>query len=501
MSATVVKRDTGGWDAGLMAAAMNVPTVPSSDLAFTLMNADLQHRCQQMAMRIDQMKARQMELAARDPTPQTAVAHTARQVKETMDRLLELQKIAGPFVAAAQNASKSDDTADDICRRYYMRFGGQPQQSLQHVCTPVTSVLALQSYARKIARNMASGAPTTALPTQTKTRSKSAMPSDSQEAPKMRTLRAKGTDRWCHRCQKARSIDEATNTYVCRECGSSVEFLDNDTKNFSFNKHYQLTKPLGYEHVNHFRKLLMHIQAKERTVVEKTVIDDLKREFSNGMQLPNNGHITIQTIKGKLRSLGRSDLYPYAPQIELILTGRLPLSLTVQQERLLIKMFHQHRQAFDVYKQRQQQRTLDVVGKKKGPRSNLLYYNYLLGKFAEILEEREHKRLNTDDPNIWTRVRERVNRLKSIACVQDHDNIHRDVCKILDWPFKPSSVGTRGNRGDLSKLARQNNGGEGEKLSLSFLIGGLKPVVADAMDEDDDEEDEEEDEDVVMDDD
>jgi hypothetical protein len=468
--------------------------VSANILAHILLDADLTLKRESITKRITDAQQRLSDLDLKDPKPTIAIDNVKRSIQECMVRCEKLVRDAAPFVEAVERAL-SETMADDLCRRYYLSFGGSPEKTVQigaHKTALTTkynnvSLLALQSYARKIAALMSAEVPLGIMPLNslydlqqerdqkagrgarvpkrrkndddedTSSQSQKHLATGGLSSTKAGANNKKRGNLWCAKCEKQRIIDTASSAYVCPICGGTVDYLDNDNKNWSFGKRIQLSKPLGYEHVNHFRKLLMQIQAKERYVVDRSVIESLSREFASGVQQPNNAHINIDTIKEKLSKLGQTDLYCHRWQIEGILTNREPVVLTVQQERLLIKMFHQHRQAFEIYKTREEEKRQHVVGEKKTQRVNLLYYSYLLGKFAEILEDREKARLKTNAPNIWTQVRMRVSRLKSQQCVQEHDMIHRNVCKILgpDWTFKEStsSVAVGNSEHNLSKYA------------------------------------------------
>lgn len=380
-----------------------------TDSPEVIIREDYTRRMNDLKSKLDILHQKEQSILSKRTAPQSEISlgHVRRQLSEIQSKIETLEKTIKPFLHAVEKSSKH---ADEVKRRY-----------LEQVCKIKT----------KTSVSNLNGT----------------------------ILTTKGSDRYCHKCKCTRYVDEFTNTYVCKNCATSVEYLDNHTSNVSYGKHCQFTKPLGYEHVNHFRKLLMHIQAKERTVVEREVINALRHEFSRSCQKTNNAHINAHTIRQKLKKIGRSDLYPNIAQIELILTGRLPVKLTEQQQRILIKMFHQHRGAFEKYKEKYRQRYNSLVGplKKKGARKNLLYYSYLLGKFAEIRK--------------WDWLRDRVNQLKSVDCLHHHDRIHREVCKILGWPFYETSAANKRNKINLLRTSVCENS------EIETVWGLDKPVI------------------------
>nr|QYA18807.1 poxvirus late transcription factor VLTF3 [Clandestinovirus] len=389
-----------------------------SDSPETVIREDYQRKMSDLRTQLANLEYKEQMLLQKPRVKDIAINHIRRQITDVKAKMASTEQTVVPFLKAVEQNSLKN--ADEVKRRY-----------LEQICKVKTK--------------------------------------QSSTSIGGKVLQTKGSDRYCQKCKCPRYVDELSNTYVCRICASSVEYLDNHTSNVSYGKHCTFQKPIGYEHVNHFRKLLMHIQAKERTVVEPEVINALRHEFSRSFHKGNSAHINAHTIRQKLKKIGRSDLYPNIPQIELILTGRPPVRLTEKQQRVLIQMFHKHRAAFEEYKEKHRQRYNSLVGplKKKGARKNLLYYSYLLGKFAEIKK--------------WDWLRDRVNQLKSVDCLHHHDRIHREVCKILGWPFHETSAANKRNKINLLKALIKN--ANDEKAEVECAWGPEEKVDEPCVDE------------------
>lgn len=324
--------------------------------------------------------AKRDDLLTKKPLPKQAIEAMERKIQDSDKSLKEWECKALPFVKAVEQGGPN---AGEMKRRYFETFhrGKEP------------------------------GKPAAA------------------KNDKRFGLYTKRADSWCPKCHVSRCIDEGNNSYVCPNCAVTVDYLDNDTKNVGFGKHCQFTKPLGYEHVNHFRKLLKHMQADESTVVPREVINELRNEFRiKGTDRLDINKINKKTIRIMLRKTGHSDLYPNIPQIEYILTGRPPLKLDEARIRILIRMFHRHRAGFEEYKRRKRRlnQNLPEALRKKGTRKNLLYYAFLTEKFAEARG--------------WEDIRQHVSHLKSVECLHNHDAVHREVCRIIDMKYTETPV-------------------------------------------------------------
>lgn len=226
----------------------------------------------------------------------------------------------------------------------------------------------------------------------------------------IRRLDAHDSDDYCEFCKTYKVVDPATDMYICQTCMRTTEFMENDSKNLAFGERIQFTKNIAYERINHFRKWIATIQGQERTIVPKAVIQKVEDQiYANSLKSKDNSDINVETIKYYLRKTSQSKYYANAPQIERILTGRSVLTFTQKEVNILISMFHQYLEPFEMF--------------KKDKRVNSLYYGYLLYKFCELQSWFQYlpylKR--------W--------RLKSEDCRAEQDEIWKQICEYRGWTY------------------------------------------------------------------
>lgn len=152
---------------------------------------------------------------------------------------------------------------------------------------------------------------------------------------------------------------------------------------------------------NHFKYWLCRIQGKETSKVTHDVIDHVRVDLALHHELP-----AYETIRAALRRLKLVKFYNNTYYIQKRLTGYALLDLTRGQEQKLITMFVQIQQPF---------------AKHACNRVNMLYYSYLIRKFAEVLG--------------WIDVANCLPALKSNKKTRQLDSVWKHICQELQLPF------------------------------------------------------------------
>lgn len=152
---------------------------------------------------------------------------------------------------------------------------------------------------------------------------------------------------------------------------------------------------------NHFKYWLCRIQGKETNKVTNCVITRVQEDLTVHHELP-----AYETIRAALRRLKLVRFYNNTYYIQKHLTGYALLDLTRGQEQKLVTMFVQIQQPF---------------AKHARNRVNMLYYSYLIRKFAEVLG--------------WNEVASSLPALKSNSKTRQLDCIWKQICQELHLPF------------------------------------------------------------------
>lgn len=152
---------------------------------------------------------------------------------------------------------------------------------------------------------------------------------------------------------------------------------------------------------NHFKYWLCRIQGKETNKVTLDIIERVQKD----LQI-HHETASYQTIRSSLRRLHLVKFYNNTYYIQKSITGYALLDLTRRQEQKLVVMFVKIQQPFAQHAHN---------------RVNMLYYSYLIRKFAELLE--------------WNEVASALPVLKSNSKTRQLDCIWKEICQDLQFPF------------------------------------------------------------------
>lgn len=215
----------------------------------------------------------------------------------------------------------------------------------------------------------------------------------------------------CIDCNVNKIFCETENTLVCPNCCVTTECFINPTGYKPTYKEQQdadIQPYFHYKKINHFNEWLSQIQAKETTDIPRELLDKLSKEIRKERGNPKS--LTPNKVKEYLKKLGENKYYEHAVQIKYLLNGVKPLTMSLEMEEKLRKMFEQLQAPFEKHK-------------PKG-RKNFLSYSYVLHKFCQLLHYDEFL------PYFPL--------LKSREKLYQQDVTFKKCCKDLGWMFIPS---------------------------------------------------------------
>ena len=262
-----------------------------------------------------------------------------------------------------------------------------------------------------------------------------------------RKLRAKGEvkiqdRRICVQCNTQRIFDPRQSAMICESCGDSITVIDESTqpKPRVVNCHADYRHAATYENIaerdatpvpakiadfsksstaykrkNHFRDVLMNIQAKSNFRVEQQVIDfviaELYRQRFKDEDFPK---LRFEKIKEIVHRFKLTKYYSHTRQIHSEITGIPPPIITDQHVQEMFDMFDMIQEPFE---------------RHRGTRSSMLPCHYLYYKFCEMKG--------------WTQYLEYFHLLKTREKIKQCDRIWEPICHDLadqGFIFIPTDV-------------------------------------------------------------
>lgn len=212
----------------------------------------------------------------------------------------------------------------------------------------------------------------------------------------------------CKDCNSTMSVSVNESYIVCEKCGYFEAYFDPSITGLTYEQEVNTDTNVNfaYKRINHLRELLAQLQAKESSEIPEEVINCIKSEFKK-TRVINPAEITQEKVKYHLKKMNLNKYYEHTRQIANILTGTPPPVISNQLYETIINMFMEIQEPFD-----------QVCPKN---RKNFFSYNYILFKFCELLDEKEHMTL--------------FPLLKSREKLYQQDCIWKDICIITKWPF------------------------------------------------------------------
>jgi len=214
----------------------------------------------------------------------------------------------------------------------------------------------------------------------------------------------------CTNCHGSNFIHD-TGFLICNDCGVCKQFIDSTMAGLNYDdmiSYEPAVQPFSYQRKNHFKEWLNQLQAKEITTIPESVINlllaEIKKERITNMQL-----IDSARIKKYLKKLKLNKYYEHVPNIICKITNSPQLKITPEFEKILLDLFDLIQEPFEKHCPK--------------TRKNFLSYSYTLYKFCQILKKNEYL--------IYFPL------LKSREKLFEQEKIWKNICKELNWEFKP----------------------------------------------------------------
>lgn len=202
-------------------------------------------------------------------------------------------------------------------------------------------------------------------------------------------------------------FEEELSESVCGNCASS-EFVLGSYIGFKEEQDTHVTS-YSYKRENHFNEWIAQFQAKERTSVPDSVIEQLKIEVKK-QRLKAPDDLTHKKVRELLKKLGFNKYYEHTPYITTILCGVQPPTMPFDLEEKLRLMFLQIQRPFEMHCPKD--------------RKNFLSYSYVLYKFCELLGEDDYLKC--------------FPLLKSKDKLWKQDQIWKKITTELKWEYIPT---------------------------------------------------------------
>lgn len=193
---------------------------------------------------------------------------------------------------------------------------------------------------------------------------------------------------------------------VCNKCGVQTMYLIEHEKP-SYKEPPKEVSYYAYKRINHFKEILAQFQAKESTQIDKTIIENIKKQIKK--ERLTIDQLTNDKTKQLLKNLGYNKYYEHIPFIKEKL-GIKPLVMSVELENKLCNLFIEIQQPYSKF--------------CPDERMNFLNYYYVLYKLCELLGEDEYL--------------EHCYMLKDPVKRIEQDEIWKKICKDLEWEFIPT---------------------------------------------------------------
>lgn len=227
----------------------------------------------------------------------------------------------------------------------------------------------------------------------------------------------------CQFCANAHlTRDNHEDVYVCSLCGEVGGKSDSHISSYidshgpSFPQRHIQRLPRqhttsSYKRINHFRNVLLRIQAKEALKISREQYSRIQTYMMRALPYTPVSRYTYADVKLCLKQLGLQAFYNNIFSLIFRLSNRRLVDLTVQQTSTMIQMFIAIQQPF---------------AESRHTRVNMLSYVYLIRKFSEILG--------------WTKLSRSLPLLKSRAKVRQQDMIWLRVCQRMDYVYHRSTI-------------------------------------------------------------
>lgn len=193
---------------------------------------------------------------------------------------------------------------------------------------------------------------------------------------------------------------------VCNKCSKQQLYLIEHEKP-SYKEPPKEISFYAYKRINHFREILAQIQAKETTMIDDEVMDNIKKQIKK--ERITLDKLTNKKAKDILKNLGYNKYYEHIPFIKNKL-GIKPPTMSVDLESKLCNLFLEIQKPYAKF--------------CPNDRVNFLNYYYTIFKLCELLGEDDYL------PH-FSMLKDSVKRM-------EQDEIWKKICGELNWEFIPT---------------------------------------------------------------
>ena len=212
----------------------------------------------------------------------------------------------------------------------------------------------------------------------------------------------------CNECTSEMLMSVNESYIVCSNCGNHDIYFEPSISGLTYEQEIntETNMHFSYKRINHLRELLSQLQAKESSEIPEHVIQGVKAEFKKA-RIQNTSEIAQEKVKAYLKKLGFNRYYEHTRQLTNLLSGTPPPIISNELYDKIISMF------IDI------QIPFEQCCPKN--RKNFFSYNYILYKFCELLDQKEHMKL--------------FPLLKSREKLYQQDCIWKRICEMKGWSF------------------------------------------------------------------
>jgi len=193
---------------------------------------------------------------------------------------------------------------------------------------------------------------------------------------------------------------------ICNKCGIRMTYLIEHEKP-SYKEPPKEICFYAYKRINHFREILAQFQAKETTLIEDEVMENIKRQIKK--ERISLDKLTNKKTKQILKKLEYNKYYEHIPYIKNKL-GIKPPTMSIELENKLCNLFLEIQKPYAKF--------------CPNDRVNFLNYYYTIFKLCELLGEDQYL-------SHFSMLKDSVKRM-------EQDEIWKKICEELNWEFIPT---------------------------------------------------------------
>jgi hypothetical protein len=212
----------------------------------------------------------------------------------------------------------------------------------------------------------------------------------------------------CPRCELQLTCIHQDGAMVCSECGYQELLLIEQNRPLIRQPNKEASH-YSYKRINHFREWCSQVQGKESTDIPEEIFENILQEIKKE-KIQDMRKITYNKMREIMKRLRINKFYEHINYIINRINGVPTPHFSPELEEKLCSMFKEIQGPF-----------LKHCPKE---RKNFLSYSYVLFKFFQILNKHEYLRF--------------FPLLKSREKLWVQDQIFKNICEDLNWPFVPS---------------------------------------------------------------